>query len=185
MVFAVESLRLWVCAPFHHARLAAGNRFRAPGSKPSEAPGHGHSKTWLTALPKSELRRAANGAIIQHEPRGAGRFQPSPTLLTTKNQTMKITDVATLPYDATFRDPVLVKVETDEGIYGWGEAGGIGRECACEATVQELTHYFIGQVESAERAPIDQHAAAMFPRTICVTPLPGCAIGARPGAPRP
>ena len=62
---------------------------------------------------------------------------------------MKITDVATLPYDATFRDPVFVKVETDEGIHGWGEAG------------------------------------AMFLRTICATPLPGCAIGARPGAPRP
>ena len=118
MVFAMESLRLGVCAPFHPARLAAGNRFRAPGFKPSEAPGLGHSKTWLTALPKSELRRAANGAIIPHQARGAGRYQPSPTLPTTENQTMKITDVATLPYDAAFRDPVFVKVETDEGMHG-------------------------------------------------------------------
>ena len=97
---------------------------------------------------------------------------------------MKITGVATLPYDATFRNPVFVKVETDEGIHGWGEAGGMGRERACEATVQELEHYFIGQVERAERAPINQDAAAMFLRTSCATP-PGCAIGARPGAPRP
>ena len=58
---------------------------------------------------------------------------------------MKITDVKTFPYDGGFRDLVFVKVETDEGIYGWGEAGGMGRERACEATVQEIKHYFIGQ----------------------------------------
>ena len=62
---------------------------------------------------------------------------------------MKITDVKTLPCDAAFRDVVLAKVETDEGIHGSGEAG------------------------------------AMFPRTICATALPGCTIGARPGAARP
>lgn len=98
---------------------------------------------------------------------------------------MQITDVKTLPYQAAFHDLVFVTVETDEGIHGWGEAGGMGRERACEATVQELKHYFIGQVGSAERAPIDQDAAAIFLRTICATPLPGCAVGARPGAPRP
>ena len=58
---------------------------------------------------------------------------------------MKITDVKTFPYDGAFRDLVFVKVETDEGLYGWGEAGGMGRERACEATVQEIKHYFIGQ----------------------------------------
>ena len=58
---------------------------------------------------------------------------------------MKITDVKTFPYDGGFRDLVFVKVETDEGVYGWGEAGGMGRERACEATVQEIKHYFIGQ----------------------------------------
>ena len=58
---------------------------------------------------------------------------------------MKITAVKTFPYDGVFRDLVFVKVETDEGIYGWGEAGGMGRERACEATVQEIKHYFIGQ----------------------------------------
>ena len=58
---------------------------------------------------------------------------------------MKITDVKTFPYDGGFRDLVFVKVETDKGIYGWGEAGGMGRERACEATVQEIKDYFIGQ----------------------------------------
>ena len=65
---------------------------------------------------------------------------------------MQITDVKTLPYQAAFHDLVFVTVETDEGIHGWGEAGGMGRERACEATVQELKHYFIGQVGSAARA---------------------------------
>ena len=46
---------------------------------------------------------------------------------------MKITAVKTFPYDGVFRDLVFVKIETDEGIYGWGEAGGMGRERACEA----------------------------------------------------
>ena len=58
---------------------------------------------------------------------------------------MKITDIKTFPYDGIWRDLVFVKVETDEGVYGWGEAGGIGRERACEATVQEMKPYFIGQ----------------------------------------
>ena len=98
---------------------------------------------------------------------------------------MNITDVETLPCEAAVRERVFVKVDTDEGIHGWGEAGGMGRERACDATVQELKHHFIGQVGSAERAPIDQDAAAIFLRTICATPLPGCAVGARPGAPRP
>ena len=98
---------------------------------------------------------------------------------------MKITDVKTLPYDAAFRDVVLAKVETDARIHGWREAGGMGREPSCGATVQELKHYFIGQVGSGERAPVDQDAAAMFLRTSCAKPLPVCVIGARPGAPRP
>ena len=34
---------------------------------------------------------------------------------------------------------------TDAGLYGWGEAGGMGRERACEATIHELEHYLIGQ----------------------------------------
>ena len=58
---------------------------------------------------------------------------------------MKITDVKTFVYETPAHDFVFVKVETDEGIYGWGEAGGMGRERACEATVQEIKPYFIGQ----------------------------------------
>ena len=80
---------------------------------------------------------------------------------------------------------VFVKLAMDAGIHRWGEAGGMRHERACEAAVPAFKHYFIGPVESSQRAPIDQDAAAMFLRTICATPLPGCASGARPGAPRP
>jgi galactonate dehydratase len=58
---------------------------------------------------------------------------------------MKITAVKIFPYDGVFRDLVFVKVETDEGIYGWGEAGNMGRERASEAAVHEIKHYLIGQ----------------------------------------
>jgi galactonate dehydratase len=58
---------------------------------------------------------------------------------------MKITAVKTFPYDGVSRDLVFVKVETDEGIYGWGEAGNWGRERASEAAVHEIKHYLIEQ----------------------------------------
>ena len=38
---------------------------------------------------------------------------------------MKITDVKPIPVQVGHRNQLIVKVETDEGIYGWGESGGI------------------------------------------------------------
>ena len=35
---------------------------------------------------------------------------------------MKITKIKTFLVDASWRNLVLVKVETDEGVHGWGEA---------------------------------------------------------------
>ena len=40
---------------------------------------------------------------------------------------MKITDVKPYPVWIGHRNQLIVKVETDEGIYGWGEAGVSGR----------------------------------------------------------
>ena len=74
---------------------------------------------------------------------------------------MNITDVETLPCEAAVRERVFVKVDTDQGIHGWGEAGGMGRERACDATVQELKHHFIGQVGSA------RPSTRMPPRSFC------------------
>jgi L-alanine-DL-glutamate epimerase-like enolase superfamily enzyme len=50
------------------------------------------------------------------------------------------TPVKTFPDDGAFRDLIFVKVGTDAGLYGWGVAGCMGRERACEATVHEIEH---------------------------------------------
>ena len=41
---------------------------------------------------------------------------------------MKITGIKPYPAWTTWRNVFLVKVETDEGIYGWGEGGTSWRE---------------------------------------------------------
>ena len=56
---------------------------------------------------------------------------------------MKITDIKTFPIQAG-RDMFVVKVETDEGIYGLGEGGCSSRELAEEAVVQHFSRFLIG-----------------------------------------
>ena len=58
---------------------------------------------------------------------------------------MKITDVKTYPVWVGSRNQLIVKIETDDGVYGLGESGLSGRELA---VVGALTHYreiLIGQ----------------------------------------
>ena len=45
---------------------------------------------------------------------------------------MKITDIKSYPVWVGSRNQMVVKVETDEGIYGLGEAGLSGRELAVQ-----------------------------------------------------
>ena len=58
---------------------------------------------------------------------------------------MKITSVT--PYVAWigFRNQLLVKVETDNGQYGWGESGLSGRELAVEGAVKHYREFLIGK----------------------------------------
>lgn len=58
---------------------------------------------------------------------------------------MKITDVKCYPVWVGRRNQCLVKVETDEGIYGWGEAGLSGRELAVAGAVQHYREFLIGR----------------------------------------
>ena len=51
---------------------------------------------------------------------------------------MKITAIKPYPVWVGIRNQLLVKVETDEGIYGWGESGLSGRE---KAVVGAIEHY--------------------------------------------
>ena len=51
---------------------------------------------------------------------------------------MKITAIKPYPVWVGHRNQLIVKIETDEGIFGWGESGLSGRE---KAVVGALEHY--------------------------------------------
>ena len=58
---------------------------------------------------------------------------------------MQITDIKPYAVWVGQRNQMVVKVETDEGLYGWGEAGLSGRELAvCEA-VKHFRPFLIGR----------------------------------------
>ena len=58
---------------------------------------------------------------------------------------MKITDVKAHIVWVGFRNQLLVKVETDEGIYGWGESGASSRELAVEGAIRHFREFLVGQ----------------------------------------
>ena len=58
---------------------------------------------------------------------------------------MKITDVLCYPVWEGVRNLLLVKVETDEGYYGWGESGVSGRELAVQGAVQHYREFLLGR----------------------------------------
>ena len=58
---------------------------------------------------------------------------------------MKITDVKAYPFWLGHRNICLVKVETDAGVYGWGESGLSGRELAVVGAVQHYREFLIGK----------------------------------------
>ena len=58
---------------------------------------------------------------------------------------MKITDIKTFPVWVGTRNQFIVKVETDEGLYGWGEAGLSGRELAVKGAVEHYREFLLGR----------------------------------------
>jgi len=58
---------------------------------------------------------------------------------------MKITDIKPYPVWVGKRNQMIVKVETDEGIYGWGESGLSGRELAVAGAVKHYREFLIGR----------------------------------------
>jgi galactonate dehydratase len=57
---------------------------------------------------------------------------------------MKIREIKTYPV-VIGRSQLVVKVETDEGIYGWGESGLSSRERAVEGAIRHFREFLIGQ----------------------------------------
>src|SRR6476620_3533725 len=58
---------------------------------------------------------------------------------------MKITAITPYPVWVGTRNQLLVKVETDEGISGWGESGLSGRERAVVGAIEHYREFLIGQ----------------------------------------
>ena len=58
---------------------------------------------------------------------------------------MKITDIKTYPIWVGTRNQLVVKVETDAGIVGWGESGLSGREQAVVGAIRHYREWLIGR----------------------------------------
>ena len=58
---------------------------------------------------------------------------------------MKITAIKPYPVWIGIRNQMLVKVETDEGIFGWGESGLSGREMAVAGALEHYSRFLIGR----------------------------------------
>ncbi|MDP6665904.1 MAG: mandelate racemase/muconate lactonizing enzyme family protein [Dehalococcoidia bacterium] len=58
---------------------------------------------------------------------------------------MKITDIKPFPVWVGTRNQMLVKIETDEGIYGWGESGVSSRELAIKGMVEHYREFLVGR----------------------------------------
>ena len=58
---------------------------------------------------------------------------------------MKITDIKPYPVWVGHRNQHIVKIETDEGIYGWGESGLSSRELAVVGAVKHYREFLIGR----------------------------------------
>ena len=58
---------------------------------------------------------------------------------------MRITAITPFPVWVGTRNQLIVKVETDEGIYGWGESGLSGREKAVMGAIEHYREFLIGR----------------------------------------
>ena len=58
---------------------------------------------------------------------------------------MRITDIKRWPVWVGRRNQLVVKVETDAGVYGWGESGLSGRELAVIGAIDHYREFLIGK----------------------------------------
>src|ERR1051325_5037534 len=58
---------------------------------------------------------------------------------------MKITAIRAFPVWVGIRNQLLVKVETDEGVFGWGESGLSGREKAVVGAIEHFAEFAVGR----------------------------------------
>ena len=58
---------------------------------------------------------------------------------------MKITAIIPYPVWVGIRNQLIVKIETDEGIHGWGESGLSGREKAVLGAIEHYREFLLGR----------------------------------------
>jgi galactonate dehydratase len=58
---------------------------------------------------------------------------------------MKITAITPFPVWVGLRNQLIVKIETDEGIHGWGESGLSGREKAVAGAIEHYREFLVGR----------------------------------------
>ena len=58
---------------------------------------------------------------------------------------MKISAIIPYPVWIGHRNQLIVKVETDEGVYGWGESGLSGREQAVVGAIEHYREWLVGR----------------------------------------
>ncbi len=72
---------------------------------------------------------------------------------------MKITEIKTFPIRAGYRDWLFVKVETDEGISGWGESTIIGYNRTVDSAIRDLIE---GDLIGKDPRQIELHWNTIF-----------------------
>ena len=68
---------------------------------------------------------------------------------------MKITEIKPFAVWVGRRNQMLVKIETDEGIYGWGESGFSGRELGVKGIIEHYREFLLGK-DPMSRGPLWQ-----------------------------
>ena len=68
---------------------------------------------------------------------------------------IKITAIKPYPVWIGIRNQMLVKVETDQGIFGWGDSGLSGREKAVAGAVEHYREVLVGLAEQPGRAALN------------------------------
>jgi galactonate dehydratase len=58
---------------------------------------------------------------------------------------MRISEIKAYPVWVGRRNQLLVKIETDEGVHGWGESGLSGRELAVVGAVKHFREFLLGR----------------------------------------
>src|SRR5215472_7446831 len=117
---------LLIAAPFAAAQQQVDLRTGAQSPSGANATGRGGR----------EARRPGPGESAGLQPLDGGKIGNTPA--------MKITDIKTFLVGAGSRNWVYVKVLTDQGIYGIGEAYSAGPDEATVKVIEDFKHWLIG-----------------------------------------